>query len=79
MDFFLFGTSSIVLAILSQVNVVEQNVDTMEGSVDIDNVFGRRNYFLFNFINQSFIEAIGKPFYIPYTQTVTFNFKLTFF
>lgn len=79
MDFFLFGTSSIVLAILSQVNVVEQNVDTMEGSVDIDNVFGRRNYFLFNFINQSFIEAIGEPFYMPYTQTVTFDFKLMIF
>lgn len=79
MDFFLFGTSSIVLAILSQVNVVEQNVDTMEGSVDIDNVFGRRNYFIFNFINQSFIEATGEPFHIPYTQTVTFYFKLTIF
>lgn len=79
MDFFLWGTSSIVLAILSQLNVAERNDNTMEDSIDIDNVLGRRNYFLFNFINQSFIEAIGKPFYTPYTQTVTFNFKLTFF
>lgn len=79
MDFFLWGTSSIVLAILSQLNVVEQNVDTMEDSIDIDNVFGRRNYFFFNFINQSFIEAIGESFYMPYTQAVTFNFKLTIF